>query len=76
MNETDESSVFSNDPLRIDYHFPEYIPPTAKKINATRKCKVCLSKDLRREPRYYCIACNVGLCVTPCFKVFCTQTNV
>lgn len=76
QNETDESSVLSDDPLRIDHHFPDHVPPTAKKINATRKCKVCSLKGLRRESRYYCAACNVALCVTPCFKKFHVETNM
>lgn len=57
-------------------HFPEYVPSTAKKANATRRCKICASKGLRKESRYYCAYCNVGLCVTPCFKEFHTKGDV
>ncbi|XP_076284460.1 uncharacterized protein LOC143210972 isoform X7 [Lasioglossum baleicum] len=56
-------------------HFPEYIPSTPKKINATRRCKVCATKGVRKESRYYCAYCNVGLCVTPCFKDFHTMQD-
>ncbi|XP_076666789.1 uncharacterized protein LOC143368197 isoform X5 [Andrena cerasifolii] len=65
----------SNSQRTIESHFPEHIPSTPKKINATRRCKVCASKGLRRESRYYCSYCNVGLCVTPCFKQFHVQPN-
>ncbi|XP_076233735.1 uncharacterized protein LOC143178781 isoform X2 [Calliopsis andreniformis] len=64
------------DSLRIiESHFPDYVPSTPKKINATRRCKVCASKGLRKESRYYCAYCNVGLCVTPCFKDFHVKLN-
>jgi len=52
------------------HHYPDYVPATARKICAMRKCKVCTSKGFRKETRYYCDICNVGLCVTPCFKEF------
>lgn len=64
-------SIFKHDPSRItEPHFPEYVPATAKKANATRRCKVCKGKGIRKESRYHCAFCNVGLCVTPCFKLF------
>lgn len=61
-------------------HFLELIPPTEKKENPARQCKVCSSKKnengkkIRRETRYYCKDCNVGLCI-PCFKLYHTQKN-
>lgn len=58
------------------HHYPEYIPATARKICATRKCKVCASKGFRKETRYYCVSCNAGLCVTPCFKEFHMKVNM
>ncbi|XP_011052451.1 PREDICTED: protein bric-a-brac 2-like isoform X7 [Acromyrmex echinatior] len=54
----------------IAHHHLEYIPSTARKICAMRRCKMCTSKGFRKETRYYCATCNVGLCVTPCFKEF------
>lgn len=63
--------LFNSGLLRaVESHFPEYVPSTPKKTNATRRCKVCASRGLRKESRYYCAYCNVGLCVTPCFKDF------
>ncbi|XP_068122221.1 piggyBac transposable element-derived protein 4-like [Hyperolius riggenbachi] len=60
-------------------HFPEHIPPTAKKNTPTRTCVVCCSKTdergkkVRKESRIYCPDCNVGLCAAPCFKTYHTR---
>ncbi|KAJ8965446.1 hypothetical protein NQ314_004136 [Rhamnusium bicolor] len=63
-------------------HFPEYIPETEKKVNPTRQCGVCSrmrdarGKKIRRESRYWCPQCEVALCVTPCFHIYHTVTNI
>ena len=63
-----------NNPLQLtERHFPEYIPPTEKKENATRRCVVCSKHDKRRETRYHCVKCNVALCSAPCFSNYHTQ---
>ena len=69
-------------PLRLtERHFPDYIPPTEKKAAPTRCCAVCCNqrdskgKKRRKETRYYCQKCNVGLCVVPCFKIYHTELN-
>ncbi|XP_068107881.1 piggyBac transposable element-derived protein 4-like [Hyperolius riggenbachi] len=60
-------------------HFVEYLPPTAHKLTPTRQCKVCCSKRgpdgkrVRKETRFYCPDCDVGLCPVPCFKVYHTK---
>lgn len=65
-----------SDPLRLHQrHFPEYVPATEKKENATRRCAVCSKNKIRRETRYQCTECNVGLCAAPCFKIFHTKKN-
>ncbi|XP_030747681.1 piggyBac transposable element-derived protein 4-like [Sitophilus oryzae] len=55
---------------RGDFHYLEAIPPTEKKQRPTRACRVCTSKKVRRETRYFCPACdeNPALCVENCFK--------
>lgn len=70
-------------PLRLTgRHFPEVIPPTAKKQNPTRQCGMCSrvrtprNKKIRRETRYYCPDCNVPLCVTPCFRAYHTAPTI
>ena len=60
-------------------HFMDFIPPTEKKTAPTRMCVVCCSKHddtgrkIRKETRYYCPDCDVGLCAVPCFKIFHTR---
>ncbi|XP_040195336.1 piggyBac transposable element-derived protein 4-like [Rana temporaria] len=60
-------------------HFTDYIPPSAKKAAPTRMCVVCCSKrdgngkKVRKETRFYCSDCDVGLCAVPCFKIYHTQ---
>ena len=62
-------------------HFVDYIPPTTKKVARTRKWVVCCSvrkpdvKKVRKETRFYCPDCDVGLCVTPCFRDYHTKAN-
>lgn len=69
-------------PLRLtERHFLDYIPITGKKSNPTRQCAVCSrvrdvnGKKIRRESRFYCPDCDVGLCVAPCFRVYHTVAN-
>lgn len=58
-------------------HFPSYITnSTSNKTHPVRKCVVCASKTnengkrVRRETRYECEQCNVGLCAAPCFQIY------
>ncbi|XP_039620849.1 piggyBac transposable element-derived protein 4-like isoform X2 [Polypterus senegalus] len=63
----------------IGRHFIDHCPPTAKKKNPTRMCVICCSKrdetgkKVRKETRFYCPDCNVGLCVGKCFKTYHTK---
>lgn len=66
--------------LRLtERHFPDFIPPTEKKAFPYRNCAICCSKKdnkgkkIRKETRYWCSDCKVGLCVVPCFKIYHTQ---
>ncbi|XP_068122252.1 piggyBac transposable element-derived protein 4-like [Hyperolius riggenbachi] len=67
-------------PVRLTgRHFVEHVPPTERKATPTRMCVVCCSKrgpngkKVRKETRFYCPECDVGLCAVPCFKIFHTQ---
>lgn len=67
-------------PLRLkERHFPSLVPPTEKKKNTVRYCHVCSNSSLapkkRRESRYECIKCDVGLCVHHCFEKYHTLQN-
>uniref|UniRef100_A0A803K7T6 PiggyBac transposable element-derived protein domain-containing protein n=1 Tax=Xenopus tropicalis TaxID=8364 RepID=A0A803K7T6_XENTR len=56
----------------VGKHFIANIPPTLNKRYTQRKCKVCRSKGVRREVRYYCPKCpkKPALCFHPCFEVY------
>lgn len=60
-------------------HFPTYVPvPENKhrKRSPSRTCVVCgllrnvNGKRVRKETRFECADCNVGLCAAPCFKIY------
>lgn len=70
---------FEDNPNRlIERHFIRQIPPNQKKRQPSRECKVCCSrrdennKRFRKETRYYCPDCDVGLCI-PCFEIYHTR---
>ena len=70
------SRLVANNPLRlIDRHFPSYVPASEKKINAQRRCVVCHKQKIRKDSRYECVECDVGLCAAPCFMTFHTKTE-
>lgn len=62
-------------------HFPSTVTPTERKSNPCRRCVVCSNtfieqgKRKRRETRYECKICNVGLCAAPCFERYHTLEN-
>ncbi|XP_070193659.1 uncharacterized protein [Littorina saxatilis] len=53
-------------------HFPHPVPQTQKMHRASRKCKLCYSKGVRRETSYMCELCpsKPALCVFPCFEIY------
>ncbi|GFU12240.1 uncharacterized protein NPIL_350091 [Nephila pilipes] len=60
----------SDCPLRLTgRHFPDLVP-------SKRKCIVCSKAKVRRETRYQCNECDVGLCVQPCFRKYHTADNL
>ncbi|GBO33939.1 hypothetical protein AVEN_8355-1 [Araneus ventricosus] len=65
----------------IGRHFPSYVESDcSKKRRLVRKCVVCYlatnenGKRIRRETRFECKDCNVGLCAAPCFEKYHTVT--
>ena len=56
-------------------HFPEVIPPTAKKQKPQKRCVVCNDNGRRKETTYQCKKCpeNPGLCAAPCFESYHTK---
>ena len=52
----------TENPFRlIERHFPTYVPATDKKMNAQRRCVVCKKGGVRKDTRYQCLRCDVGL---------------
>lgn len=58
-------------------HFPSFVANSkSRRMHPVRKCVVCAGKTnengkrIRRESRYECEECNVGLCAAPCFKIY------
>jgi hypothetical protein len=67
-----------NLPLRLVHrHFPSAMESKSLQKRApSRQCTVCSKNKKRRESRYVCKDCNVSLCITPCFEVFHTPTQL
>lgn len=56
-------------------HFPQLLPAVdGGRKNPQRVCHVCkhtlLGPKKRKDSRYFCKECDVGLCVYPCFEKF------
>ncbi|GBM40530.1 PiggyBac transposable element-derived protein 4 [Araneus ventricosus] len=62
-------------------HFPSYVDESESR-KKSRKCVVCSlkmnenGKRVRRESRFECKNCDVGLCVAPCFEIYHTESNL
>ena len=55
-------------PLRLTgRHFPE--SSTKKNKKHQRRCVVCSKSNIRKETRFICKTCDVGLCAVPCFTL-------
>jgi hypothetical protein len=61
-------------------HFPFLIPPNESSDTSRRRCYVCGNTERRAkqrsDTRYQCLECNVGLCITDCFKDFYTLQKI
>lgn len=68
-------------PLRLrQRHFPRLVPGTAARATAQRRCHVCQHTTIRparqrKDSRYQCTECDVGLCITPCFEEYHTKLH-
>nr|BAF82021.1 piggyBac transposase Uribo1 [Xenopus borealis] len=58
-------------------HFIAHIPPTPNKRYAQRTCKVCRSRGVRKDVRYFCAKCpsKPALCFEPCFELYHTVVH-
>ena len=72
-NELGHSSLFR----LTARHFPKLIEPKVgtKKKNPQRDCVVCTQPSKRKQSRYECPCCDVGLHIDPCFRLYHTKKN-
>ncbi|XP_035214639.1 piggyBac transposable element-derived protein 4-like [Stegodyphus dumicola] len=63
-------------PRLVERHFLSlYVSERSKKKNPVTRCIVCSKHNNRRETRYWCFKCRVGLCVVPCFEMYHTRED-
>jgi hypothetical protein len=56
-------------------HFVRRVQPTGKKAAPQRRCVVCTKHGKRKDTRYCCRECDVGLCFDDCFEAYHTKLN-
>ena len=70
LDQPSVSTHVQNPPTTLtERHFPDFVPETLSSTRPLRRCVVC-SKVKRKETRYQCIKCDVGLCVINCFEKY------
>ena len=55
-----------------NFHYPAAIPENQQKKKPPRRCRHCMTNNIRRESRYQCGHCadRPTLCVDPCFRLY------
>lgn len=58
-------------------HFPDILPPTQTGRKPQKRCRVCTSRGIRRDTRYYCPDCpsQPGLCIGTCYRSYHTSLH-
>lgn len=65
-----------DNPMRLGgRHFPEQYPKTGKKTYAQVQCVRCSALKRRKDSRYWCRECGVGLCLEKCFRIYHTKKH-
>jgi hypothetical protein len=62
-------------PRLLERHFINKVPPTGKKALPQRRCVVCSSHGRKKDTRYCCLKCDVGLCLEDCFEAYHTKLH-
>ncbi|XP_025196777.1 piggyBac transposable element-derived protein 4-like [Melanaphis sacchari] len=64
-------------PIKIDellqtqkMHFLSEVPTTEKGKSVRRRCALCNKNQKRKDTKYLCKECGVGLCAVPCFEIY------
>ena len=55
-----------------NFHYPAAIPENQQKKKPTRRCRHCMTNNIRRESPYQCGHCadRPALWVDPCFRLY------
>jgi hypothetical protein len=62
--------------LRLwERHFIHKVSPSGKKSAPQRRCVVCTKHGRKKDSRYCCLQCDVGLCVDECCEAYHTKLN-
>ena len=58
-------------------HIPEKIQPPSNNNNECykKRCMVCHQRQIRKETTCQCDACQIPLCIIPCFKEYHIKTH-
>jgi hypothetical protein len=62
-------------PRLRERHFIHKVPPSGRKSLPQRRCVVCTKHGRRKDTRYCCLRCDVGLCLEECFEAYHTKLN-
>lgn len=80
-----EQSIIQNGHLRRHSRSKKWEPTTKGELQVffalnilqgIVKKPTLKGKRIRKETRYYCPDCDVGLCLTPCFKLYHTKADL
>ena len=50
-------------------------PPSEKRKNLQRHCRVCSKNGVRKNTKTYCKRCNMLLCLVKCFNIYHTRQS-
>jgi hypothetical protein len=62
-------------PRLKERHFIHKVPSSGKKLFPQRRCVVCTKHKRKKDTRYCCLQCDVGLCLEECFEAYHTKLN-
>jgi hypothetical protein len=62
-------------PRLKERHFIRKVPPSRKKAGPQRRCVVCTRHGRKKDTRFCCLQCDVGLCLEECFEAYHTKLN-
>jgi hypothetical protein len=55
---------------KLENHKPVHIPPTKKAKTPTRRCRVCIRKNIKKETIFVCTHCGIPLHPEGCYTQY------